>query len=130
MRRLALMCVLLVLAVLIVTGASSCDTATGGGGSSNSGATQVEFIVTGDAPSGADITYGSDGSNYQGQLPMDETLTIDKKAMYYDVTAQLQGGGDITCTITIGDQTRTGHARGGYNICSAQLNSDFSGGWG
>lgn len=122
---------LLLIAVPIVlsvtTGASSC--ATGGSGSSNSGATQAQFIVTGSAPNGVDITYGSDSSNYQGKLPLNAALHIDKNAAFYDVTAQLHGGGNITCKIIIGDQTRTGHARGGYNICSAQLNGDFNGGW-
>jgi hypothetical protein len=61
---------------------------------------------------------------------MDETLSIKKDALYYQVTAQLQGGGDVTCTLTIGDAVKVGHARGGYNICSAQLNSDpINGGW-
>lgn len=116
-----------VLAVMILTGASSCSSM--GQKSSNSSATSVEFVVTGDAPNGVDITYGSDGSNYQGQLPLNTTMQIDTHAMYYTVTAQLQGGGDVTCSVTIGDQTRTGHAVGGYNICSAQLNGDFNGGW-
>jgi hypothetical protein len=62
---------------------------------------------------------------------MNETLSIEKNALYYAVTAQLQGGGDIMCKIQIGDAVRVGHARGGYNICSAQLNSDpINGGWG
>ncbi|WP_164836360.1 hypothetical protein [Actinacidiphila soli] len=45
------------------------------------------------------------------------------------ITAQLQGGGDIHCSVTIDGQTKSGHASGGYNICSAQLNGDFMGGW-
>jgi hypothetical protein len=123
--------VALALVVFIASGASSCDT-TGGGSSEGSGATQATFTVTGSAPAGVDITYGSDSSNYQGpsQPPMTETLQIDDNALYYQVTAQLQGGGDVTCEIQIGDAVRTGHARGGYNICSAQLNKDYNGGWG
>jgi hypothetical protein len=34
------------------------------------------------------------------------------------------------CKLTIGNAVKVGHAAGGYNICSAQLNSDFSGGFG
>jgi hypothetical protein len=123
---------MLALAVAVTTGASSCETS-GGGPSKGSGATEAVFSVTGSAPAGVDITYGSDGSNYQGpsQPPMHETLNIQKDALYYQVTAQLQGGGDITCKLEIGDAVKIGHARGGYNICSAQLNSDpVNGGWG
>jgi hypothetical protein len=91
--------------------------------------TVVHFTVTGYAPKGVDITYGNDSSNYQGRLPLDKSLRINSDALYYVVTAQLKGGGNVKCTITIGDETRVGHAVGGYNICSAQLNSDPSGGW-
>ncbi|MFG2776648.1 hypothetical protein ACGFY7_02165 [Streptomyces prunicolor] len=86
--------------------------------------------VWGSAPSGVDITYGSDGTNLQGKgLPMSKTMTVNSDALYYQVTAQLQGGGDIHCSITIDGKTKSGQAQGGYNICSAQLNSDFSGGF-
>lgn len=88
------------------------------------------FKVWGSAPSGVDITYGSDGENIQGRgLPMSKTLSVKDDALYYAITAQLQGGGDVRCSVTIDGKTKTGHASGGYNICSAQLNSDFSGGF-
>jgi hypothetical protein len=122
----------LLLVVFVASGASSCGTTTGGTPSEGSGATEVTFTVTGSTTAGVDITYGSDSSNFQGpqEPPMSETLQIDEHALYYAVNAQLQGGGDVTCEIQIGDVVRTGHARGGYNICSAQLNKDFNGGWG
>lgn len=88
------------------------------------------FKVWGSAPSGVDITYGSDGTNLEGKrLPMEKTLPVNDDALYYQVTAQLMGGGDIHCSITIDGRTKSGQAKGGYNICSAQLNSDFSGGF-
>jgi hypothetical protein len=88
------------------------------------------FKVWGSAPSGADITYGNDGTNLAGHgLPMTKTLTVKDDALYYQVTAQLQGGGNVHCSVTIDGKTKTGQASGGYNICSAQLNSDFSGGY-
>ncbi|MCT9084780.1 hypothetical protein [Streptomyces fulvoviolaceus] len=88
------------------------------------------FKVWGSAPSGLDITYGSDGTNLEGKgLPLKKTLTVDEDSLYYQVTAQLMGGGDIQCSVTIDGKTKTGRAQGGYNICSAQLNSDFSGGF-
>jgi hypothetical protein len=122
----------LALVLALATGASSCDTVTGEDSSSGAeGATEVSFSVTGSAPNGVDITYGSDSSNYEGSSPpYDATLTIDGNALYYAVTAQLSGGGDVTCEVRIGDVVRTGHAVGGYNICSAQLNKSYDGGWG
>lgn len=112
--------------LLVASVASSCGTTTPGGSSKGKGATVAIFTVTGSAPSGVDITYGSDGSNYQGpkQPPMSKKLRVKKDALYYQVSAQLQGGGNITCKVKIGDAVKVGHARGGYNICSAQLNSD------
>lgn len=99
--------------------------------------TKVEFVVTGSAPSGADITYGSDSDNrtVSGHLgvlgtgaavPWHGSVKFDGSALYYVVNAQLDGGGNIKCKIVVtgpGDQpltVATGHASGGYSICSAQ----------
>ncbi|MFF0794897.1 hypothetical protein [Streptomyces spiralis] len=96
----------------------------------------VVFKVWGTAPAGAlgplDITYGSDSDNRKGNFKngkFEATLPLDKDAMYYSVTAQLQGSGDIQCSVTIGDKTKKGHASGDYNICQTQLNSGLLGGW-
>jgi hypothetical protein len=91
----------------------------------------VQFNVTGSAPSGLDITYGSDSDNRQGgsSLPWSASLPLQDSALYYVVTAQLQGEGDITCTVTInGKVAKQGHASGGYNICTAEAVKGF-GGW-
>lgn len=116
------------IAVVLAGCASPGDTTPSKGG----GATEVTFEVTGTAPSGVDITYGNDSSNYQGSAPpFQASLPIKEGALYYAITAQLQGGGDVTCRVTIGDAVKEGQAVGGYNICSAQLNSDpLNGGWG
>jgi hypothetical protein len=93
-------------------------------------ADKVVFKVWGSAPAGVDITYGSDSDNIQGRgLPMTKTLTLKDDAMYYSVTAQLQGGGDIHCSVTVDGKTKTGHAVGSYNICSAQLSGGLFGDW-
>ncbi len=93
-------------------------------------ADKVVFKVWGSAPSGVDITYGSDSDNLQGRgLPMTKTLTLKDDALYYNVTAQLQGGGDVHCSVTVDGETKTGHASGGYNICNAQLSGGLFGGW-
>jgi hypothetical protein len=96
----------------------------------------VTFKVWGTAPAGAlgglDITYGSDSDNRQGHFSngkFEATLPLNDKAMYYTVTAQLQGSGDIHCSVTVDGQTKQGHASGGYNICDAQLSGGLFGGW-
>jgi hypothetical protein len=91
---------------------------------------QVVFKVWGSAPAGVDITYGSDSDSIQGHgLPMTKTLKLKDDAMYYNVTAQLQGGGDVHCSVTVDGKTKTGHASGGYNICNAQLSGGLFGDW-
>ena len=94
------------------------------------------FKVWGTAPAGAlgglDIGYGSDSDTRKGTFKdgrFEATLTLDKHALYYDVHAQLQGSGDINCSVTVDGKTKKGHASGGYNICNAQLSSNFTGGW-
>jgi hypothetical protein len=99
--------------------------------------TRVRFVVTGSAPGGADITYGSnsDNRNAPGSLgplgtgapvPWRGSVAFDGSALYYSVTAQLDSAGDVTCKIVVtgpGDAPLTvasGHASGQYSICSAQ----------
>lgn len=88
------------------------------------------FKVWGTAPNGVSVTYGSDSENLDGSgLPMEKTLKVKDGALYYTINAQLQGGGDIQCSVTIDGETKKGRARGEYNICMAQLNGDFFGGF-
>ncbi|MFF7565253.1 hypothetical protein ACFZB4_35485 [Streptomyces pseudovenezuelae] len=102
-----------------------------------SGKKVVVFKVWGTAPVGAlgplNITYGSDSDNRDGTFKDGEfraTLPLDEDALYFDVTAQLQGSGDIHCSVTVGGKTKKAHAAGDYNICSAQLSAGMLGGWG
>ncbi|MER7923644.1 hypothetical protein ABTY96_11000 [Streptomyces sp. NPDC096057] len=97
---------------------------------------KVVFKVWGTAPAdalgGLDIGYGSDSDTRKGTFKdgkFEATLTLHKDAMYYQVNAQLQGSGDINCSVTVDGKTKKGHASGGYNICNAQLSSNFTGGW-
>ncbi len=97
---------------------------------------KVVFKVWGTAPAGAlgglDIGYGSDSDTRKGTFKdgrFEATLALDKDAMYYNVNAQLQGSEDINCSVTVDGKTKKGHASGGYNICNAQLSSNFTGGW-
>lgn len=125
--------VVLSVAAAVVYGShhKTATVATVGGDAQNStAATSVEFSVTGYSNHAVDVTYGNDSSNYKGENPPFSTsLPIRADALYYDITAQLQGSGIITCRVTIGGVTRVGHARGGYNICSAQLNQGYDGTW-
>jgi hypothetical protein len=102
-------------------------------------AQQAVFSCTGSAPSGVNITYGGEGSNSSAsRLPFHATVALDTAKQYYNVTAQLQGRGSVACSTTVNwtdaggtPQTVTNHgdASGGYNIASAQICADFSGGW-
>ncbi|MFJ4624178.1 hypothetical protein [Streptomyces sp. NPDC088812] len=96
----------------------------------------VTFKVWGTAPAGAlgplDITYGSDSDNRKGTFKdgkFEATLPLDDDALYFNVMAQLQGSGDINCSVTVDGHTEKGHASGGYNICNAQANAGLLGGW-
>jgi len=110
------------------TNVSASSSSSGSSGKSSAPQTVI-FTVTGSAPAGADVTFGDDTSNYQGRVPMRVVLPLRKNVLYYSVTAQLQGGGSITCRVQIGKYVRIGHAVGNYNICTAQLNNDPFGGW-
>ncbi|EDY60484.1 MULTISPECIES: hypothetical protein [Streptomyces] len=90
----------------------------------------------GTAPAGAlgplDITYGSDSDNRDGAFKNGEfeaTLPLDDDALYFNVTAQLQGSGDIHCSVTVDGKVKKAHAAGDYNICNAQLSAGLLGGW-
>ncbi|MFJ3794959.1 hypothetical protein ACIPSJ_01585 [Streptomyces sp. NPDC090088] len=96
----------------------------------------VVFKVWGTAAKGVlgdlDITYGSDSDTRKGTFKdgkFEATLPLKDDAMYFNVMAQLQGSGDINCSVTVDGKTKKGHASGGYNICNAQLSSNFTGGW-
>ena len=128
MNKAAFVALWLGLTVPLLIGASSCSS-NGDSSGKRSGTPQVEFIVTGSAPNGVDITYGDDTSNQRtSSLPLDVTRPITKNVLYW-VMAQLQGGGRITCKVIIGKTARAGHAIGGYNTCTAQSPSDLVGGW-
>ena len=68
MKKAAYLVSGLALAAPLLAGASGCSNV-GGSSGKGSGATQVEYIVTGTAPSGADITYGDDSSRTTGNRP-------------------------------------------------------------
>jgi hypothetical protein len=101
----------------------------------------VSYSCTGSAPSGIDITYGPEGSSYgASRLPFRKILPLNANAQYVVTTAQLHGSGSVTCTTTVNwtatdaastpqSATNSGSASGGYNIASAQVCGNYSGGW-
>jgi hypothetical protein len=94
----------------------------------------VTYQCTGSAPAGVDIAYGPSGSGLQAtSLPFTaHDNSVSQTAQYYRISAQLKGGGDVTCTLTVtaNGQTTTSRAaaRGGYNIASPQICSGYSDG--
>jgi len=98
------------------------------------------------------IQYGTDSNNNSppggygplgngNALPWSASLTYDSSALYYYVSAQLQGYGDISDTVTEVITTycsdgspktesfplANGHASGGYNIAQAEYTGGATG---
>ena len=88
----------------------------------------VTFVVTGTR--GADVQYGSSGSNSQGHVPMSVTKKLGHP-LYYSISAQLQGSGKVTCKLEInGKAISTATASGGYNIAMCEMSQDpLTGDW-
>jgi hypothetical protein len=87
----------------------------------------VTYEVTG---STANVTYGPAGSNSEGTVPMHVTKPLGTP-IYYAITAQLQGGGTVTCKIEVdGKVISQSTASGGYNIAQCEISQDpLNGGW-
>lgn len=96
---------------------------------------QVTYSCTGHG--GVDITYGPNGTQHSASsLPFHHTEPLTAGALYYVTTAQLQGGGSVSCTTTVqtvsfdgtaDDVSNTGSADGGYNIATAEVCSGVDG---
>jgi hypothetical protein len=87
----------------------------------------VVYVVNG---SPADVTYGPAGSDITGTVPMRVSAPLASPS-YYAITAQLQGGGVVTCKLKINGQViSAATASGGYNIaqCEADQNP-ITGAW-
>lgn len=88
----------------------------------------VTYVVTG--TSGAQVTYGPAGSDYNGYVPMRVTRKLATPS-YYAINAQLQGGGTVACEILVdGKVLSSAMASGGYNIADCEISQDpISGQW-
>lgn len=110
----------------------ACSTGPSAHASPKASPTRVMFRVLGnDGGAGIDITYGSQNASLQGgsTLPWSTTMRIQRTAQYYDVQAQLEGAGSITCTVTVGGVTQRTRAKGGYDYCRAEVKNELDGRW-
>ena len=128
MRKAAVIPLLIALSVPLLAGASGCSQVFGNGHNPGAGATRVTFVVTGSARHGAHITYTDGPLVYRGPLPMHVTEKIGGSRRSEVVSAQLRGGGHITCKVIIGKVVKVGHASGGHHFCIAEL-SIIGSGW-
>jgi hypothetical protein len=89
----------------------------------------VTYVVTGSA---ADVTYGPEGSDASGTVPLRKTIAIPATPPgYYAIDAQLQGSGTVKCQILVGGTVVSqATATGSYNIASCEIAQDpISGQW-
>jgi hypothetical protein len=99
----------------------------------------VTYSCKGYAPNGIDITYGPEGSTFSAaSLPFVETVPLETSAQNFVTEAQLEGGGSVSCDTMVDYTDSSGAlqsvsdsvtASGGYSNVSAQVCSDFNGGW-
>lgn len=93
--------------------------------------TRLEYQVSGSA---ANVTYGPAGSGLSAHTapgkPMDQVAVLGN-ALYYSLTAQLDGSGTVTCKILIGNKViSTAVASGAYQIAMCEISKDpLSGQW-
>jgi hypothetical protein len=94
--------------------------------SSLAAAQQVTYVVTG---SGAHVTYGPSGSNYEGNAPLAVSQPLGAP-QFYSINAQLTGGGSVTCLLKVDGVTiAADSASGSGNIASCQMDQNLNGSW-
>jgi len=82
----------------------------------------ITYIVRGTP--GTQVTYGPAGSDYNGSVPMRVTRRLGDP-QYYAINAQLQGGGQIKCSIEVdGIPLSTASASGSFNIAGCEIGQD------
>ncbi|MFJ2722661.1 hypothetical protein [Streptomyces sp. NPDC087437] len=88
----------------------------------------VTYVVTG--TSGAVVQYGPAGSLARGTVPMSVTRPLENPR-HYAITAQLQGGGHVTCQLKVNGRVLSqSTASGGHTIASCEISKDtFSDKW-
>lgn len=103
------------------TAAGASVPAPGNSAAKPAAAQTVTYSVTG---SSADVTYGPAGTDLSGKVPLHKTAKL-ANAAYYAITAQLQGGGKVTCEISVnGSVVSKATATGSYNIANCEIVQD------
>ena len=116
--------------VLVAAAALSLGTAAAES-SRGSSADHAVMSVTGSAPKGAKVIWGTfrSGAPRSVKFPFHLKIPVFDAQYSYFVSGTLKHGGNITCKLTIGTATKVGHAKGGHKTCTARLTSDNNGGW-
>ncbi|MFI9272726.1 hypothetical protein ACIGXM_18675 [Kitasatospora sp. NPDC052896] len=82
----------------------------------------LTYVVTG--AGSAAVQYGPAGSDLQGHAPMSVTQPLGNPS-YYAISAQLQGGGAVSCQLEVDGQVISqATASGGYDIASCEISKD------
>ncbi|HET7013612.1 MAG TPA: hypothetical protein VFI65_06860 [Streptosporangiaceae bacterium] len=106
--------------------------------------TKVEYIVTGTAADGTDLTYREGSKTVYGPGDIDGNRTkvpwqgsvpfVHSAKNFYFISAQLYGSGSLSCKIVVefpggGSMTvASGHASGKFSTCSAEAEPTDSSG--
>jgi hypothetical protein len=81
----------------------------------------VTYVVSG---STADVTYGPSGSSFSHKVPMNVSKPLGSP-QYYSISAQLQGGGHVSCELKVNGKTLSkASASGSYNIAMCEIVQD------
>jgi hypothetical protein len=127
MRRISI-----ALALVLVAGAALSLGGVAAGSSRASSGLHAVMSVSGKASKGATVIWGTFRSGTRnGKFPFHKTVPVFDDQYSYFVTGTLKhkSKGTLTCKLTIGALTKTGHTKRGRNYCTARLTSDNKGGW-
>jgi len=92
-----------------------------------SGPQQVTYVATG---SSAEVTYGPSGSGYQGSVPLSVTRPLVGNPQFYSISAQLKGGGTVTCQLKVDGVTiASASASGTSSVASCAIDQNLNGSW-
>ena len=87
---------------------------------------QVTYIANG---STANVTYGPSGSGYQGSVPLAVSRPLGNP-QFYSISAQLKGGGTVTCQLRVDGVTIASSTASGTNsVAHCAMDQNLNGSW-
>ena len=87
---------------------------------------QVTYIASG---STANVTYGPSGSGYQGSVPLAVSRPLGNP-QFYSISAQLKGGGTVTCQLRVDGVTIASSTASGTNsVAHCAMDQNLNGSW-